>query len=82
MDPNTTSNSTSSNNSKNIALNDIKMPGLFLSANSIQRVRSARGKVALKPGYSTLDWANLKSSGKNLRVSIVKYNSTIIFYLI
>jgi hypothetical protein len=28
-----------------------------------------KGRVALAPGHSTLDWANLKSSGKDLRVS-------------
>lgn len=26
-----------------------------------------RKKVALKPGYSAIDWANLRNSGKNLR---------------
>ena len=30
-----------------------------------------REKVALAPGHSALDWANLKSSGADLRVSIV-----------
>ena len=31
-----------------------------------------RDKVALKPGHSALDWANLKASGENLRVSLFK----------
>lgn len=30
-----------------------------------------RGKVTLTPGHSPLDWANLKSSGADLRVSII-----------
>lgn len=54
-------------------------PGLgsFPAANSAQRVGGLRApntqasgrrvKVALKPGHSALDWANLRSSGKNLR---------------
>ncbi|KAJ1642915.1 hypothetical protein IWQ61_010585 [Dispira simplex] len=34
---------------------------------STTRVRKPRQKVILKPGHSPLDWARLKSSGKNLR---------------
>jgi hypothetical protein len=30
-----------------------------------------KGRVALAPGHSTLDWADLKSSGKDLRVSLL-----------
>lgn len=30
-------------------------------------------KVMLAPGHSTLDWANLKSSGADLRVSLFEY---------
>lgn len=33
--------------------------------------KKARDKVALAPGRSMLDWAQLKSSGKDLRVSIL-----------
>jgi hypothetical protein len=29
-----------------------------------------RGKVALAPGHSPLDWANLKTSGEDLRVRV------------
>lgn len=31
------------------------------------RPQQKPGKIALKPGHSPLDWAQLKSSGKNLR---------------
>lgn len=30
--------------------------------------RSGRGKVALEPGFSQLDWARLKASGADLKV--------------
>lgn len=42
---------------------------LFPAPNSIQRASNTRGrnKVVLEPGHSPLDWAELKSSGKNLR---------------
>lgn len=49
---------------------------LFPNVNSAQRVDGGtsngikgkrRVKVALKPGHSALDWANLRTSGKNLR---------------
>jgi cytochrome b involved in lipid metabolism len=36
---------------------------------SIGKGRKARLKVVLEPGHSALDWARLKSSGKNLSVS-------------
>lgn len=35
--------------------------------------RKKREKVALAPGHSPLDWAALKSSGKDLRVRYVLY---------
>jgi cytochrome b involved in lipid metabolism len=35
-------------------------------------------KVALAPGHSPLDWANLKSSGKDLRVRTVSQTITLI----
>lgn len=31
------------------------------------KAKGKRGKVALGPGYSALDWNRLSSSGKNLR---------------
>ncbi|KAH3674432.1 hypothetical protein WICMUC_003269 [Wickerhamomyces mucosus] len=39
----------------------------FPLANSAQRSTNGRSKVMLEPGHSPLDWANLNSSGKNLR---------------
>ncbi|CAN6651401.1 hypothetical protein TRVA0_025S00606 [Trichomonascus vanleenenianus] len=43
-------------------------PASFPAANSAQRAGGGRGrKVALQPGFSPLDWANLKASGKDLR---------------
>ncbi|ANB14614.1 putative heme/steroid binding protein [Sugiyamaella lignohabitans] len=54
---------------------------LFPSINSAQRASGSRAisgpqpaaaarrkKVALQPGHSALDWANLRNSGANLRV--------------
>lgn len=38
-----------------------------------------RGKVALAPGHSALDWANLKSSGADLRVSVMFAISRTVF---
>ena len=32
--------------------------------------RSGRGKVALEPGFSQLDWARLKASGADLKVRV------------
>ena len=40
--------------------------GLPPSTNAVPK--KPRRKVALEPGYSQLDWAKLKSSGKDLRV--------------
>ena len=37
------------------------------------RKPSKREKVALAPGFGPLDWGNLKSSGQNLRVSILTH---------
>ena len=42
--------------------------GLALPPSTSKPIR-AREKVALQPGYGPLDWANLKASGKDLRVS-------------
>lgn len=35
-----------------------------------EKVKARRKKVALQPGFSQLDWFNLKQSGADLRVSI------------
>ena len=43
--------------------------GLPHSTNAVPK--KPRRKVALEPGYSQLDWAKLKSSGKDLRVCSV-----------
>lgn len=37
------------------------------SEKSEVKTKKKRGKVALTPGHSPLDWARLTSSGKNLR---------------
>lgn len=39
----------------------------YSSPASNARVSAARKKVALKPGFSAMDWAALRNSGKNLR---------------
>jgi len=39
------------------------------STTKIPSKSSKRAKVALAPGHGALDWANLKSSGQDLRVS-------------
>ncbi len=33
----------------------------------MQKTKGRRGKVALQPGHSALDWARIASSGKDLR---------------
>jgi len=40
---------------------------LAVPATTTKRPTKKRGKVALAPGHSPLDWANLKSSGADLR---------------
>jgi hypothetical protein len=43
-------------------------PSLALPQTTTKPPKKSR-KVALAPGHSTLDWAALKESGKDLRVS-------------
>jgi hypothetical protein len=57
----------------------------FPARNGPQRLIAAatkqprgREKVMLEPGHSPLDWANLKASGKDLRVKSKSNQSTAI----
>lgn len=60
--------------------NTISLPsvgGLALPPSTTKRMPNVntkgkvRAKVALEPGHGALDWANLKSSGVDLRVSVI-----------
>ena len=53
-----------------------RIPGVAPTAGALTVPATTRpmpkrkGKVGLAPGHSPLDWANLKASGENLRVSV------------
>lgn len=66
--PNQSSLAPNTRNGLNAPLSGSSGPGLVPS--SAAAAARARSKVALKPGHSPLDWANLSNSGKNLRVRI------------
>ncbi|KAJ1307242.1 hypothetical protein OPQ81_001355 [Rhizoctonia solani] len=74
--PNVSTNGLLASNSGSQRGNTISLPtngGLALPPSTTKRMPNvntkgkARAKVALAPGHSPLDWANLKSSGADLR---------------
>ena len=44
------------------------------------KVAKKNRKVALAPGHSTLDWANLKTSGVDLRVCVILHHCRVPTY--
>ena len=48
-------------------------PGALTVPATTRPMPKRKGKVGLAPGHSPLDWANLKASGENLRVSVHRW---------
>ncbi|KAK7205905.1 hypothetical protein BZA70DRAFT_147287 [Myxozyma melibiosi] len=60
------SNVTPSARSRPTPQSSSSLPAPTTAPSSLAQARRKREKVALEPGYSQLDWANLKNSGKDL----------------
>lgn len=50
--------------------NSLAAPKVNTEAKPTPKLKANRKKVALQPGFSQLDWFNLKNSGADLRVGI------------
>ena len=59
--------------SSSLAVPSSAASSLVPPTTTTRKPRRKREKVALTPGHSPLDWANLKSSGDDLRVRFLIY---------